>query len=62
MTQRGQQAAVNYGHKVGTSGGQIDKSNPAYKFAPTLVQRGYDAGAKGKPNPGLPRRGDVESP
>ena len=62
LTQRGQQTAVNYGHKVGTSGGQIDKSNPAYKFAPTLVQRGYDAGAKGKPNPGLPRRGDVESP
>ena len=62
LTQRGQQAAVDYGHEVGTSGRQIDKSNPAYKFAPTLVQRGYDAGAKGEANPGLPKRGDVESP
>jgi hypothetical protein len=62
LTQRGQQSAVNYGHEVGTSGRQIDKSNSAYKFAPTLVQRGYDAGVKGEPNPGLPRRGDVENP
>ena len=62
LTQRGQQAAVDYGHEVGSSGGQSDKSKAAYKFAPTLVQRGYDAGVKGEPNPGLPRRGDVESP
>ena len=62
LTQRGQQAAVEYGHEVGSSGGQIDKSKAAYKFAPTLVQRGYDAGVKGAPNPGLPRRGDVASP
>ena len=62
LTQRGQQAAVDYGHEVGSRGGQIDKSKSAYKFAPTLVQRGYDAGVKGEPNPGLPRRGDVESP
>ena len=62
LTPRGQQAAVDYGHEAGTRGEQIDKSKSSYKFAPTLVQRGYDAGVKGEPNPGLPRRGDVESP
>lgn len=62
LTHRGQQAAVDYGHETGKAGKQIDKSKSAYKFAQSLVQRGYDAGIKGKPNPGLPRRGDAESP
>lgn len=62
LTQQGQQAAVNYGHETGKAGEQIDKSKSAYKFAQTLVRRGYNAGIKGEPNPGLPRRGDTESP
>ena len=39
-----------------------DKSNIAYKYNPTLVQRGYDAAIKGKKYPGIPRRDEEENP
>ena len=39
-----------------------DKSNIAYKYSPTLVQRGYSAAIKGKKYPGIPRTDEEENP
>ena len=45
-----------------TAESPYDKSNIAYKYSPTLVQRGYNAAIKGEEYPGIPRRNEKKNP